>query len=57
MNKISLEKFNLYKAEILTALKQLGEKMNREELGFLEEHNDISNVFKKMDFVAVKDED
>lgn len=43
-------------AEILTALRQLGEQLTANELQFLEKHNDISNAFQNVEFVEVKDE-
>lgn len=39
------------------ALRQLGEQLSSTELQFLEKHNDVSNAFRSVDFVEVKDED
>ncbi|KAJ8965701.1 hypothetical protein NQ314_003951 [Rhamnusium bicolor] len=56
LNKLNTEARDRQKAEILTALRQLNEQLTREELQFLEKHNDISNAFKNVEFVAVKDD-
>lgn len=48
--------FLFLKAEILTALRQLNEQLTREELQFLEKHNDISNTFKNVEFIEVEDQ-
>ncbi|KAJ8939186.1 hypothetical protein NQ318_017083 [Aromia moschata] len=55
LNKLSVEARDRQKAEILTALRQLKEQLTREELQFLEKHNDISNAFKNVEFVEVND--
>lgn len=46
----------LSQAEILTALRQLGEQLSATELQFLEKHNNISDAFRSVEFVEVKDE-
>ncbi|XP_018568902.1 protein LZIC-like [Anoplophora glabripennis] len=56
LNKLSTEARDRQKAEILTALRQLNQQLSREELQFLEKHNDISKAFKNVEFVEVKDE-
>lgn len=56
LNKISLENKNRQKAEILTALRQLGEQLAANELQFLESYNDVSNAFKNVEFVEIKNE-
>ncbi|KAF2880181.1 hypothetical protein ILUMI_25982 [Ignelater luminosus] len=56
LNKLSGEARDRQKAEILTALRQLGEQLTANELQFLEKHNDISNAFQNVEFVEVKDE-
>ncbi|KAF5303055.1 hypothetical protein FQR65_LT08384 [Abscondita terminalis] len=54
-NKLNQEGHDRQKAEVLTALRQLGEQLTTNELQFLEKHNDISNAFKNVEFVEVKD--
>ncbi|EFA03820.1 protein LZIC [Tribolium castaneum] len=56
LNKLSDEATNRQKAEILTALRQLGEQLSMEELQFLEKHNNIANAFQNVEFVEVTDE-
>lgn len=56
LNKLSDEGRDRQKAEILTALRQLGEQLSREELQFLEQHNSIANAFKNVEFIEVTDE-
>jgi hypothetical protein len=56
LNKLSCEARDRQKAEILTALRQLGEQLSREELQFLESHNSVANAFKNVEFVEVTDE-
>ncbi|KAK9888565.1 hypothetical protein WA026_000809 [Henosepilachna vigintioctopunctata] len=54
--KISREVCNRQKAEVLSALRHLGEKLSSEELQFLESHNDVANAFKNIEFVEVHDD-
>lgn len=56
LNKLSEDGRDRQKAEILTALRQLGEQLSREELQFLEQHNSIANAFKNVEFIEVTDE-
>lgn len=42
--------------EILMALRQLNEKLSREELQFLEKHNSEFGNFKNIEFLELKDE-
>ncbi|KAJ3654667.1 hypothetical protein Zmor_013841 [Zophobas morio] len=56
LNKLSSDARDRQKAEILTALRQLGEQLSREELQFLESHNNIANAFKNVEFEEVTDE-
>ncbi|RZB38770.1 LZIC [Asbolus verrucosus] len=56
LNRLSDEAKNRQKAEILTALRQLGEQLSIDELKFLEKHNDVSNAFKDIELVEVNDE-
>ncbi|KAG5882339.1 hypothetical protein JTB14_037624 [Gonioctena quinquepunctata] len=56
LNTLSIESRDRQKAEILTALRQLDEQLTTEELKFLEHHNDISNAFRNVAFIEVKDE-
>jgi len=53
LNKLNADAAERQKAEILTALRQLGEQLSSVELQLLQKHNDLSNVFKNMDFVEV----
>lgn len=55
LNKLTEDARDRQKAEILTALRQLGEQLTAEDLQFLEKHNDISNAFKNIEFVEVQD--
>ncbi|KAK9739792.1 Beta-catenin-interacting protein ICAT [Popillia japonica] len=55
LNKLSEDVRDRQKAEILIALRQLGEQLTTSDLQFLEKHNDISNAFKDIEFEAVKD--
>lgn len=57
LNKLNAEARDRQKAEILTALRQLGEQLTPIELQFLEKHNDISNAFKNVEFVEVKQDE
>lgn len=45
-----------FQAEILIALRQLGEQLTPAELQYLEKHNHISKQFKDVEFVEVEDE-
>lgn len=45
----------MFQAEILTALRQLNEQLSTEELQFLENHNDVSNAFKNIEFESVNE--
>nr|XP_023015479.1 protein LZIC-like [Leptinotarsa decemlineata] len=56
LNTLSIDSRDRQKAEILMALRQLGEQLTTEELKFLESHNDISNAFKNVAFVEVDDD-
>lgn len=40
----------------MVALRQLGEQLSAAELQFLERHNDISSIFKNVEFVEVKED-
>ena len=53
--KLNKDGYDRQKAEILTALRHLGEQLTTDELQFLESHNDISNAFKNVEFVEVID--
>ncbi|XP_019864937.1 protein LZIC-like [Aethina tumida] len=55
LNKLSVTARNRQKAEILTALRQLNEQLSTEELQFLENHNDVSNAFKNIEFESVNE--
>lgn len=55
LNRLNQDAHDRQKAEILTALRQLGEQLTTDELQFLEKHNDISNAFKSVEFVELKD--
>ncbi|XP_022920535.2 protein LZIC-like [Onthophagus taurus] len=52
--KLNSEQFNRQKAEILTALKQLGEQLSPGELQFLEKYSEIMNALKDIEFVEVE---
>ncbi|KAL3283565.1 hypothetical protein HHI36_006704 [Cryptolaemus montrouzieri] len=56
LNKILKENSERQKAEILTALRHLGEQLSREDLQFLEKHNDIANAFKNIQFIEVQED-
>lgn len=56
LNKMGKEQVERQKAEILLALRQLGEQLTAVELQFLEKHNHVSNAFKNMEFVEVNDD-
>lgn len=53
--KLNQKGYDRQKAEILTALRQLGEQLTTDELQFLEKHNNISNSFKNVEFVEVNE--
>ncbi|KAF5287744.1 hypothetical protein FQA39_LY15764 [Lamprigera yunnana] len=53
-NKLSEDACNRQKSEILTALRQLGEQLAKEELQFLEKCN-LFNAFKNVEFVEIQD--
>nr|XP_022920535.1 protein LZIC-like [Onthophagus taurus] len=52
--KLNSEQFNRQKAEMLTALKQLGEQLSPGELQFLEKYSEIMNALKDIEFVEVE---
>lgn len=52
----SFQIYILFQAEILTALRQLGEQLTVEDLQFLEKHNNIANAFKNIEFIEVEDQ-
>lgn len=56
LNKLNADAGDRQKAEILMALRQLGEQLTAQELQFLERHNDISKAFQNVEFVEVTDE-
>ncbi|XP_018318886.1 protein LZIC-like [Agrilus planipennis] len=56
LNKLSIDGFERQKAEILIALRQLGEQLSSADLQFLEKHN-ISNTFKNVELERIEMED
>lgn len=55
LTKLNQKGYDQQKAEILVALRQLGEQLTTDELQFLERHNNVSNAFKNVEFVEVND--